>query len=163
MQVVTEMVVAQLAAQEPDATFARVAPGAWDAAMLAGIIGWKGKPQARRWCRRTSVRARWLSKSRLIVSGRRFSSFQMRYGRSSSSSRPRPRRSGTPAAADVFDPLDEGFGRGPGRRRSRRANVRRYGNATATRTEAAARNRDRTQEGRGERAQDGGGERAPSE
>ena len=31
------------------------------------------------------------------------------------------------------------------------------------RTEAAARNRDRTQEGGGERAQDGGGERAPSE
>jgi len=45
--------VAQLASQEPDATFARVAPGAWDAAMLAGIIRWKVKPQARRWCRQT--------------------------------------------------------------------------------------------------------------
>ena len=48
-----EQVVAQLASQEPDATFARVAPGAWDAAMLAGIIRWKNKPQARRWCRQT--------------------------------------------------------------------------------------------------------------
>ena len=37
---------------------------------------------------------------------------------------------GVAAAADVFDSLDEGFGRGPGRRRSRRHNLRRYGNAS---------------------------------
>jgi hypothetical protein len=48
-----EPVVAQLASQEPDATFARVQAGAVDAVKERLLIKWKDKPQARRQCRRT--------------------------------------------------------------------------------------------------------------
>jgi hypothetical protein len=48
-----EPVVAQLASQEPDATFARVEAGAVDTVKEKLLIKWKDKPQARRQCRRT--------------------------------------------------------------------------------------------------------------
>ena len=48
-----EQLVAQLASQEPDATFACVEAGAVDTASKKFLITWKNKPQARRRCRRT--------------------------------------------------------------------------------------------------------------